>query len=67
MLISLPPIPLDGAKEYTGNAWPFTSTTCGLDDPTDTDTDITRFAQVGVEELHDPGDREFPPLVPSPS
>jgi hypothetical protein len=65
MLISLPMVPLDGANEHTGDAWPFTSATGGLADPTD--PAITRFAQAGVEELHDQDDRDVPPLVPRPS
>jgi hypothetical protein len=55
MLISLPLVPLDGANEHTGNAWPFTSATGGLADPTD--NDITRFAQPNVQELDDRDNR----------
>ena len=65
MLISLPMIPLDGAHEHTGDAWPFTSAVGGLADPTD--PQITRFAQDSVEELNDQDDRACPPLVQRPS
>ena len=42
MLIPLPLIAVDGANEHTGNAWPFTSESGGLADPTD--LKITLFA-----------------------
>jgi hypothetical protein len=59
MQISLPMIPIDGDLEHTGDAWPFTSAVGGLTDPSA--PALTRFAQLGVDELHD--DRDVPPLL----
>jgi hypothetical protein len=54
MQISLPMIPTDGDLEHTGDAWPFTSAVGGLTDPST--PALTRFAQLGVNELHDEDD-----------
>ena len=63
--VSPPMIPLDRANEHTSSdAWPSTSATGVLADPTDPGN--ARFAQDGVKEAHDQDGCDCPPLVQCP-